>query len=132
MSKQRTTKKQREEQQAKQREEARLKKERDHAFRPLFGTGGSGRKTPNRLPTLETPVYAKDSKHVPSLITAKPFNNQVPVQYDEEMSVREAAAQVEIAQKRKRVAVVCHKSGYQYVGEAEDPKTFGKKSQALE
>jgi hypothetical protein len=35
-------------------------------------------------------------------------------------------------EKAKRVAVVCHKSSYQYVGDNEDAKNFGKKSSQLE
>ena len=35
-------------------------------------------------------------------------------------------------EKAKRVAVVCHKSGYQYIGEKEDAKNFGKKSQQMD
>lgn len=131
MPKQRTTKRQREQAQAEQRQTARAERELAHASRPLFGTGGTG-KSPNKIPTLETPAFAKDSSDIVSVLTASPFFKHKPVRYEEDMAIREAAAQQEIERKKKRVAVVCHKSGYQYVGEAEDPRTFGKKSQALE
>lgn len=45
----------------------------------------------------------------------------------EEMQEREAAAQEEKKRKAKRVAIVCHKSSYQYVTEGMDPKLFGRK-----
>ena len=35
-------------------------------------------------------------------------------------------------EKAKRVAVVCHKSGYQYFGTGKDAKDFGKKTQQSE
>lgn len=45
----------------------------------------------------------------------------------EEMREREALAQQEIERKKTRVAIVCHKSSYQYITEGMDPKLFGRK-----
>lgn len=78
---------------------------------------------------MEVPDYRQQK--FPSVMTNSPLNTARPVRYEGELELRELVAQQEIAKKRQRVAVVCHKSGYQYVGESEDPKTFGKKSQAL-
>ena len=54
-----------------------------------------------------------------------------PLMYEdsrqEEMRIREALAQEEKERKKKRVAVVCHKSSYQYITEGMDPKLFGRK-----
>jgi len=35
-------------------------------------------------------------------------------------------------EKAKRVAVICHKSGYQYIGEGKDSKDYGKKTSQME
>lgn len=51
----------------------------------------------------------------------------MPVRYVGEMAEREAAAQKEIAQKKKRVAVLYNKGGLQYISDDADPKTFGRK-----
>ena len=51
----------------------------------------------------------------------------LPVRYVGEMAEREAAAQKEIAQKKKRVAVLYNKGGLQYISDDADPKTFGRK-----
>lgn len=51
----------------------------------------------------------------------------LPVRYVGEMAEREAAAQKEIAQKKKRVAIMVNKSVYQYISDDADPKTFGRK-----
>lgn len=113
-----------------QAEQRRLERQVAMAARPLFGTGGSG--NPRKKPALAVPDYA-DSSRYPSIMTNSPLNTARPVTYDSaEMIAREQVAQKQIAEKRKRVAVVCHKSGYQYVGESEDPRTFGKKAQALD
>lgn len=40
---------------------------------------------------------------------------------------REREAQVEIARKKKRVAPLYNKGGYQYLGDDVDPTTIGKK-----
>lgn len=130
------TRKQREALHKRQLEEQRAQRqaERDlkQASRPLFGTPGTG-KGAHRKPTLEVPSFASDSKVYPSIVSNSPLNTGKPLKYEsEELAAREAAAQEQIKVKRGRVAVICHKSGYQYVGESEDPRTFGKKSQALE
>lgn len=51
-----------------------------------------------------------------------------------ELPIEKAAtlALEEMKEKAKRVAVICHKSGYQYIGDKEDAKNFGKKSQEME
>lgn len=56
---------------------------------------------------------------------AKPFMYEDSQK--EEMRIREALAQEEKERKKKRVAVVCHKSSYQYITEGMDPKLFGRK-----
>ena len=69
----------------------------------------------------ETPAY-------PSLVSVS--NSPVKVKkqpLSEEMQRREDAAQEEIARKKKRVAVICHKSGYQYLSEDVDLTMIGKK-----
>ena len=48
--------------------------------------------------------------------------------------IEQAAKQAlgDAKEKAKRVAIICHKSGYQYIGENEDAKNFGKKTQEME
>lgn len=47
--------------------------------------------------------------------------------FEEGFEEREAAAQQEIARKKKRVGVLVNKSGYQYISEETDLTTLGKK-----
>lgn len=65
--------------------------------------------------TKQTPSYA-NARRIP-----------VPEELEEEMRKREAAAQAEIERKRTHVAILCHKSSYQYITEGMDPKLFGRK-----
>jgi len=51
-------------------------------------------------------------------------------QYAGEMAEREAEAQKEIAAKKKRVAPLFNKGGYQFITDGTDPKDIGRKTSA--
>ncbi len=60
--------------------------------------------------------------------SAKPASkNEVLEFVPDDYESREAAAQVEIAKKKKRTAPLYNKGGYQYVGDHEDLTTLGRK-----
>lgn len=65
----------------------------------------------------------------PSLQTETPFQMPVYPKYEGEMAEREAAAQVELEKKKKRVGILVNKSAYQYLGDAppEIMYSLGKK-----
>lgn len=71
-----------------------------------------------------------DTPYIPS------YNNGVtPVQlksekiiYEDEMAIREQEAQREIERKKKRVAILCPKSTYQYITDGIDIKEIGRKN----
>lgn len=79
--------------------------------------------------TLGTVLKRNESRLVsalPSLYTLPEKAQQRKV-YVGEMAEREAKAQQEIQQKKKRVAILFNKGGYGYITDGMDPKTFGRK-----
>lgn len=71
-------------------------------------------------------TYRQDDSPYRSL-TVTPENIQDSIFFDEGLEERDAAAQIEIAKKKKRVGVLVNKSGYQYISEETDLTTLGKK-----
>jgi len=99
-----------------------------------------------RLQTMRTNFSKADSstKSKPSsVLTPKPFRRETPdypsntalppsgirqlPALPEHMQVREAEAQKEIKAKKRRVAVLYNKGGYQYVSDETDLTTLGSK-----
>lgn len=70
----------------------------------------------------ETPSYPSLVSVCSSPVTVKKFKA-----LSAEMEERERLAQEEIARKRKRVAVVAHKSAYQYLSDDMDLTLIGRK-----
>lgn len=70
--------------------------------------------------------YRQDESPYKSL-TDVPENTQDSIFFEEGFEEREAAAQVEIARKKKRVGVLVNKGGLQYITDETDLTTLGKK-----
>lgn len=71
----------------------------------------------------------RQSDAIPSRNTGYFVEPKMPIKYEGEMAEREALAQEEIERKKKMVAPLYNKGGYQYVGDAppEIIKTLGRK-----
>ena len=54
----------------------------------------------------------------PSVETDRQFQMPQYPKYEGEMAAREAVAQAELKEKKKRVGILVNKSGYQYLGDA--------------
>lgn len=84
-------------------------------------------KTLNRLPDLSVPdrnshliIRGSTELRHSCISTEKP-------KYDGKMLEREQKAQEEIKRKKKQVAILYNKGGYQFPCGADDPKKFGRK-----
>ncbi len=76
-----------------------------------------------------TPNY-RQTPEIPSLVTKpKPFVPEVV--YEGEMLERELLALEEIERKKKRVAIICPKSSYQYITDESLLRDLGKKTSQL-
>jgi hypothetical protein len=75
--------------------------------------------------------YVRETREIKSLITMDVgFTRtelRVAKRMSAEMEERERIAQIEISKKRKRVAVVAHKSAYQYLSDDMDLTLIGRK-----
>lgn len=133
---------------SKKREENRKQSERDHqklkdeAARlrtmesGLLGvtygtlTGRFSMKTSHisERPSIVQPApYIRETPNYPSVIDFTAAERRFAKRLTKEMQAREDAAQEEIARKRKRVAVIAHKSAYQYITDETDLTLMGRK-----
>lgn len=78
---------------------------------------------------FNTPNY-RETPVIPSA-TFKPAPPEQKVQYEGEMLERELAALEEIERKKKRVAILCPKSTYQYITDEALLRDIGKKTSQL-
>ena len=71
----------------------------------------------------------RQSDLIPSRNIVDAVAPKAPIKYEGELAEREAAAQREIERKKKMVAPLYNKGGYQYVGDASEEiiKNLGKK-----
>lgn len=76
---------------------------------------------------LSQKAFRRETPNYPSLVSVSSSPVKVKKPLSEEMQRREEVAQLEIERKKKRVAVICHKSGYQYLSEDTDLTMLGKK-----
>ena len=76
---------------------------------------------------LQPPVYVRETPNYPSVVDFTVTEQRLAKRLTKEMQAREEAAQEEIARKRKRVAVIAHKSAYQYITDETDLTTMGRK-----
>lgn len=72
--------------------------------------------------------WRKQKDTIPSVDNRGVAVVQSAIKYeDPELVAREAAAQEEIARKKKRVGITVNKSCYQYLGDDYDATTLGRK-----
>ena len=67
-----------------------------------------------------------DASHIPSKSLEVHVEAKQEPRYTGDMLEREIEAQKEIKRKKKRVGVLCNKSGYQYITDDFDLKDMGK------
>lgn len=95
------------------------------AWKKRNGLNGKVSREFKPLQVKVNPLYRRSEE--PSLpFTAQPALVKGRVKYEGEMAEREAIAQLEIEEKKKRVAPLCNKGGLVYA-EGYDPKTLGRK-----
>ena len=121
-------------QQRKQREQKEAAEKAKLAKQLGRNPDGSLPKEKRKAKASSTLDVSKNAKHLDvKLITEAPArasDNKISrdeiLQYDG-WQEREAAAQVEIEKKKKRVAPLFNKGGLQYIGDSEDLTTLGRK-----
>lgn len=76
---------------------------------------------------LVTKAFVRETLKYPSLVSVSNSPVKVRPVLSPEMQRRELEAQKEIERKKKRVAILYNKGGYQYVSDETDLTTLGKK-----
>lgn len=89
--------------------------------------GGPNLQQISKKSVLAKKVFVRDTPKYPSLVSVGSSPVKIKPVLSPEMQQRELAAQKEIERKKKRVAILYNKGGYQYVSDATDLTTLGKK-----
>lgn len=83
----------------------------------------------NKKSVLTLGVFRRETPNYPSLKVQDTVsaNTLIKHQMSKEMIEREAKAQEEISKKKRRVAILFNKGGYQYITDETDLTTLGRK-----
>lgn len=101
-------------------------------YNARFPNGITYEPTPGWLEGNTTKTSVFDPVRLDKIDTDEVNEKRKAANIDTPIEVAAQTAILDAKEKAKRVAVICHKSGYQYIGAAKDTKDYGKKTSQME